>query len=61
MAFAVTSALVASFKGLHAKGGPSGVADAVNEAVVLAFILVFIVNTVLSQLYSVLVVPVGGY
>lgn len=59
--FAVTSALIASFKGLHAKGGPSGVADAVNEAVVLAFVTVFIVNTVLSQLYAVIVPAVGAY
>ncbi|MBY6410799.1 ABC transporter permease [Rhodococcus sp. BP-252] len=59
--FAVTSTLVASFKGLHAKGGPSGVADAVNEAVVLAFVLAFVVNTVLSQLYSVAVPAVGTY
>ena len=50
-AFGVLAALVASFKGLTARGGPSGVADAVNEAVVLAFILVFVANTVLSQLY----------
>lgn len=59
--FAVTSALIASFKGLHAKGGPSGVADAVNEAVVLAFVMVFVVNTVLSQLYTVIVPAVGAY
>lgn len=59
--FAVTSALIASFKGLHAKGGPSGVADAVNEAVVLAFVMVFVVNTVLSQLYTVMVPAVGTY
>lgn len=59
--FGVTSALIASFKGLHAKGGPSGVADAVNEGVVLAFIMVFVVNTVLSQMYTVMVPAVGTY
>ncbi|MGA9871565.1 MAG: ABC transporter permease [Rhodococcus sp. (in: high G+C Gram-positive bacteria)] len=59
--FAVTSTLIASFKGLHAKGGPSGVADGVNEAVVLAFVMVFVVNTVLSQLYAVVVPAVGTY
>ncbi|WP_182347929.1 MlaE family ABC transporter permease [Tomitella gaofuii] len=60
-AFGLTSALIASFKGLHAKGGPSGVADAVNETVVLAFVVVFVVNTVLSQLYSVIVPAPGAY
>lgn len=59
--FAATSTLIASFKGLHAKGGPSGVADSVNEAVVLAFVMVFVVNTVLSQLYAVVVPAVGTY
>ncbi len=53
--FALTSTLVATFKGLHAKGGPRGVADAVNEAVVIAFALVFVVNTALSALYTVIV------
>ena len=42
-------------------GRPSGVADAVNETVVLAFIVVFVVNTVLSQLYSVIVPAPGTY
>ena len=51
-AFGLLAALVSSFKGLTAKGGPSGVADAVNEAVVLAFILVFVANTVLTELYA---------
>lgn len=59
--FGITSALIAAFKGLHAKGGPSGVADAVNEAVVLAFVMVFVVNTVLSQMYTVMVPAVGTY
>ncbi len=59
--FGLTSALIASFRGLHAKGGPSGVADAVNETVVLAFVVVFVVNTVLSQLYSVIVPAPGAY
>lgn len=59
--FALTSTLVATFKGLHAKGGPRGVADAVNEAVVIAFALVFVVNTALSALYTVIVPAVGAY
>ena len=59
--FALTSTIVATFKGLHARGGPRGVADAVNEAVVIAFALVFIFNTILSQLYTVIVPAVGAY
>ena len=59
--FGIASTLVATFKGLHAKGGPRGVADAVNEAVVIAFALVFIVNTVLSALYTVIVPAVGEF
>lgn len=59
--FGLTSALISCFKGLHAKGGPSGVADAVNETVVLAFVVVFVVNTVMSQLYTVIVPAPGAY
>ncbi|BDB40459.1 MULTISPECIES: MlaE family ABC transporter permease [Mycobacterium] len=59
--FGLTATLVATFKGLHAKGGPRGVADAVNETVVIAFALVFILNTTLSALYTVAVPAVGSY
>ncbi|GEE00905.1 ABC transporter permease [Gordonia spumicola] len=59
--FGMLSTIVACFKGLHARGGPRGVADAVNEAVVIAFALVFIFNTVLSQLYTMIVPAVGAY
>lgn len=59
--FALISTIVACFKGLHARGGPSGVAEAVNETVVIAFALVFVFNTILSQLYSVVVPAVGSY
>lgn len=59
--FGLVSTLVATFKGLHAKGGARGIADAVNEAVVMAFALVFIINTALSALYSVIVPAVGAY
>jgi phospholipid/cholesterol/gamma-HCH transport system permease protein len=57
--FGVLAALVAAYKGLTARGGPSGVADAVNEAVVMALILVFVANTVITELYP-LVVPARG-
>ncbi|GAB3502513.1 MlaE family ABC transporter permease [Amycolatopsis cihanbeyliensis] len=61
VAFAVLAALVSCFKGLTARGGPSGVGDAVNEAVVLSFILVFLANTVLTELYAALVPARGAY
>ncbi|MGF0226957.1 MlaE family ABC transporter permease [Dietzia natronolimnaea] len=61
VAFAVVSALIATFKGLHARGGSSGVADAVNETVVLAFVTVFVINTVLSAVYGLVVPSVGKY
>lgn len=61
IAFAIVSSLIATFKGLHADGGSSGVADAVNETVVLAFVTVFVVNTVLSAVYGLAVPSVGKY
>lgn len=59
--FAVLTALVACFKGITAHGGPGGVANAVNEAVVISFICVFVANTVLTELYPVLVPAQGEY
>jgi phospholipid/cholesterol/gamma-HCH transport system permease protein len=53
--FGLIVALVACFKGLNAKGGPKGVADAVNATVVLSVVLLFAVNVVITQIYSVLV------
>jgi len=53
--FGVLVALVACYKGLNAKGGPKGVADAVNATVVLSVVLLFAVNVVVTQIYSALV------
>ncbi|GAB3695596.1 MlaE family ABC transporter permease [Saccharopolyspora tripterygii] len=60
-AFAVLTALVACFKGMTAKGGPGGVANAVNEAVVICFVCVFIANTALTELYPLLVPAKGEF
>ena len=49
--FGVTAALVASYKGLTASGGPKGVGDAVNQTVVIAAMALFVENFVLSALY----------
>ena len=57
--FGVIAALVAGYKGLSVKGGPKGVGDAVNQSVVISFLLVFVANTVISQIYLILVPPHG--
>lgn len=49
--FGALAALVGSFKGLRAGGGPRGVGQAVNEAVVISFLLLFLVNYVVTTLY----------
>lgn len=47
-------AVVACQKGLFTKGGPTGVADSVNAAVVESILVLMIVNVGISQLYNVL-------
>ncbi|MEU6132890.1 ABC transporter permease [Saccharopolyspora sp. NPDC047091] len=59
--FAVLAALVSAFKGLTARGGPGGLGEAVNEAVVMAFVLVFVANTVLTELHPLLLPPKGEF
>jgi phospholipid/cholesterol/gamma-HCH transport system permease protein len=49
--FGFIAGTVACYKGLYAKGGPKGVGDAVNQAVVITFILLFFVNFVLTAVY----------
>ena len=57
--FGVTAALVASYKGLTASGGPKGVGDAVNQTVVIAAMALFVENFVLSALYFQLIPQKG--
>lgn len=57
--FGYLAAIVASYKGMNAKGGPKGVGDAVNEAVVITFLLLFVVNFFVSSIYIQLVPPKG--
>ncbi|OBK35292.1 ABC transporter [Mycobacterium sp. 1245111.1] len=52
--FGAIVAVVASQKGLSTKGGPTGVANAVNAAVVEAVLLLMVVNVAISQLYILL-------
>ena len=49
--FGFIAAVVASYKGLTAGGGPKGVGDAVNQTVVITFMLLFVVNFVASAVY----------
>ena len=47
-------AVVSCQKGLSTRGGPTGVADSVNAAVVEAILVLMLVNVGVSQLYNVL-------
>ncbi|MCP3798914.1 ABC transporter permease [Allokutzneria sp. A3M-2-11 16] len=57
--FGFIAGIVAAHRGLNPKGGPKGVGDAVNQAVVITFLLLFFVNFVLTTLYLQLV-PAKG-
>ncbi|WP_086818834.1 ABC transporter permease [Allokutzneria sp. NRRL B-24872] len=57
--FGFIAGIVAAYRGLNPKGGPKGVGDAVNQAVVITFLLLFFVNFVLTTLYLQLV-PAKG-
>ena len=51
LVFGMVAALVASYKGMTAKGGPKGVGDAVNQSVVITFMFLFVINFVASAIY----------
>jgi phospholipid/cholesterol/gamma-HCH transport system permease protein len=53
--FGFAAVVVASHKGMNARGGPKGVADAVNQSVVLSVILLAIINVAITQVYVMLV------
>lgn len=48
--FGVLTAIIACDIGLHAHGGPGGVANAVNSAVVSSALMLFATNIILTQL-----------
>lgn len=54
LVFGFIATIVACHKGLTASGGPKGVADAVNEAVVISVISLAVVNVGLTQAYVML-------
>ena len=49
--FGFIAGMVACYKGFYVKGGPKGVGDAVNQAVVITFLLLFFLNFILTALY----------
>lgn len=53
--FGLIAAMVASYFGMYCKGGPKGVGDAVNRAVVVTFLLIFVANFVMTAIYFALV------
>lgn len=57
--FGIIAAIVASYKGLNAGGGPKGVGDAVNQSVVITFLLLFFVNFIVTAVYF-QIVPAKG-
>jgi phospholipid/cholesterol/gamma-HCH transport system permease protein len=59
LVFGAVAALVASYQGMNASGGPKGVGDAVNRSVVITFMLLFAVNFVITAVYF-QVVPQKG-
>jgi phospholipid/cholesterol/gamma-HCH transport system permease protein len=59
LVFGAAAALVASYKGLNAGGGPKGVGDAVNQSVVITFMLLFALNFLITAIYF-QVVPQKG-
>ncbi|WP_425454371.1 MlaE family ABC transporter permease [Nocardioides marmoriginsengisoli] len=57
--FGYLAAIVGSYKGLNAGGGPSGVGRAVNESVIIAFMVLFFLNAIITAIYF-QVVPQSG-
>ena len=53
--FGAIGAIVACDRGLSTKGGPAGVANSVNAAVVNSVLLLFTVNVILTQMFTLLV------
>lgn len=51
LVFGLIAAIVASYMGMNAGGGPKGVGDAVNQSVVITFLLLFVVNFVMSAIF----------
>jgi phospholipid/cholesterol/gamma-HCH transport system permease protein len=57
--FAWIAAIMGSYKGLTAGGGPKGVGQAVNESVIASFMLLFMFNAIASAIYFQVLPPRG--
>ena len=57
--YGFVAGVVAAYRGLNPSGGPKGVGDAVNQAVVITFLLLFLINLVVTAFYLQLVPPRG--
>ena len=53
--FGLLVAMVAAYFGMYCKGGPKGVGEAVNRAVVVSFLMIFVANFVMTAIYFALV------
>lgn len=52
MLFAAMVAIISCLRGMEAKGGPRGVADAVNSSVVLNVVCIAVINLAITQLQT---------
>lgn len=57
--FGWIAAIIGAYKGLTASGGPSGVGQAVNESVIIAFMVLFFLNAIITAIYFQIVPPPG--
>ncbi|TNC28956.1 MlaE family ABC transporter permease [Amycolatopsis alkalitolerans] len=55
--YGFVAGVVAAYRGLNPAGGPKGVGDAVNQAVVVTFLLLFLINVVLTAIYLRVIPP----
>ncbi|RDI61507.1 MlaE family ABC transporter permease [Nocardia pseudobrasiliensis] len=55
--YGLLAAIIACDSGLNTRGGPGGVANSVNTAVVLSAVMLFGVNLIITQIYTTLFPP----
>ena len=53
--FGLTAVLIAAYKGLNARRGPTGVGEAVNQAVVITGIVLFAINLIVTEVFFAIV------
>lgn len=53
--FGMTAVLIAAYKGLNAKRGPTGVGEAVNQSVVITGIVLFALNLIITEIFFAIV------